>query len=98
MKKSVSKPLMLLIDTVNIFNELKQYFLKASLLQHFKLTKECTIETNISGFIISAILFQKQNDSYKHLIAFYSKKLNSVKINYRTPNCKLLIIVTAFKT
>ena len=98
MKKSVPKPLMLPMDAVNVFNELKQCFLKAPLLRHFEPTKECTIETDASGFVISAILSQKQDNSHRHPIAFYSRKLNPAEMNYETPNCELLTIVAAFKT
>ena len=98
MKKLVPKPLVLPIKAKTTFNKLKECFLKAPLLRHFNSTKKCTVETDTSEFALNVILSQKQEDSHRHPIVFYFRKLNLTEMNYGTSDCELLAIVVTFKT
>jgi hypothetical protein len=54
------------------------------------------METNASDFALGGVLGQKHN-SKLHPVAFFSKKLSSVPLNYLVYNKKLMAIVEAFK-
>ena len=82
---------------VTAFITLKNAFMKSLLLWHFDLTKQCTLKTDVSEYTVMTILTQKQDDSYRHLIAFYSCKMMSAECNYLTEDQELLMIVTAFQ-
>ena len=62
-------------SALKTFTDLKKAFMKSSFLRHFNLIKKCVIETDVSGFMIAAILSQKQEDSHWHLIALSQNSL-----------------------
>jgi len=70
---------------------------------HFDPSKPRKLETNASGFAIAGILSQPKEwpakDEAKavwHPIAFFSKKLEPAKLNYKVYDQKLLAIVKCF--
>ena len=86
-------------DTKKAFNQLRQAFTKAPILQHFDLKWYIWVETDALGHVIGGVLSQLINDSSQwHPVAYFSRKIISAKTQYKTHNGKLLPIVEAFKT
>jgi len=55
------------------------------------------VKTDILDFILKAYLLQKHIDKVWHLVAYYSKKLTPLELNYNIYNKELLGIVAALK-
>jgi len=55
------------------------------------------VKTDILDFILGACLLQKHLDRVWHLVAYYSKKLTPLELNYNIYNKELLDIIAAFK-
>jgi len=55
------------------------------------------VEINILDFILGACLLQKHLDKVWHLVAYYSRKLTLLELNYNIYNKELLGIVAALK-
>jgi hypothetical protein len=72
-------------------------FILVFILYYFDLFKEIFIETNISDYISSRILSQKDNQGILYPIVFISKKYNLVKYNYEIYNKELLVIIYCFE-
>jgi hypothetical protein len=72
-------------------------FTSAPILIHPDLAKPLIVETDASDFALGAILFQFGIDGLLHPIAFYSRKLTSVEINYQVYDKELLAIITTFE-
>ena len=96
--KKALTPFQLPQKVIEAFQVLKEAFMKAPLLAHFNLDIACIVETDASGFAISAILSQRQSDTHRHLIVFYSRKMIPAELIYQTGDQELLAIVAAFKT
>ena len=67
------------------FAKLKHTFTQASLLRQWDQDLPEILETDASKYGISGTLSQLFNE-VKHPIAFYSCKMNSVEMNYETPD------------
>ena len=79
------------------FAKLKKAFTEASILRHFNLKKRIVIETDASGFIISRIISQLQEDNGQwHPITFWSHKITNAECCYKVHNKELLAIIKAF--
>ena len=63
----------------------------------FKSEKSIVLETNASDQVIKTCISQSNDKKRLHLIAFHSKKLTNVELNYEIYDKKLLIIVDSFK-
>ncbi len=83
-----------------IFIELRQAFVEVLILNHFDAKRHITIEMDTSSYTISGILCQWTSDNlgWWYLVAFFSRKIISVKTWYETYDGELLAIVEAFKT
>lgn len=79
------------------FNTLKNAFLTAPVLVHFDSNKPIRVETDASGWAISAILTQLDRDSHWHPVAYFSRKMSPPERNYETHDGEMLAIVEAFK-
>ena len=66
-------------------------------LQFFNPAKPIKIKTNISNLTIRAYLLQPKDDGKWRPIAYYSKKILSVKQNYNIINKELLAIMAALE-
>jgi len=55
------------------------------------------VKTDILDFILGVCLLQKHVDKVWHLVAYYSRKLIPLELNYNIYNKELLGIVTALK-
>ena len=63
----------------------------------FKSRKLITLKTNALNQTIKICISQLNDKKRLYLIAFHSKKLINVKLNYKIHNKKLLVIVDSFK-
>jgi hypothetical protein len=72
-------------------------FTSTPILIHHDPAKPFIVETNVSDFALGAILSQFGIDGLLHPIAFYSRKLTSVEINYQVYDKELLAIITTFE-
>ena len=63
--KKVPTPFRLPPKAVEPSQFLKDAFTRAPLLAHFNPDTVCVVETDASGFAISAILSQRQNDTHR---------------------------------
>jgi hypothetical protein len=79
------------------FDTLEMTFTSAPILIHPDLAKPFIVETDATNFALGAILSQFGIDGLLHLVAFYSRKLTSAKINYQVYDKELLAIITAFE-
>ena len=86
-------------DAKKAFDQLRQAFTEALILQHFDLEKYIQVEIDAFGHAIGRVLSQLTNDSGQwHLLAYLLRKIILAKTQYKTHNDELLAIVEAFKT
>lgn len=52
--------------------------------------------TDASYSVIANVLYQKQTDEERHLVAYYSKTMIDAEINYPIHNKEMLVIVSSF--
>ena len=85
--------------------EQKEAFCKAKegvtanpVLTQFNPEKEMIIETDASDYAVGMVMSQPGTDRKPQPIAFHSRKLVQVELNYNIHNKELLAIVIAFKT
>ncbi len=90
----------LIFETKKAFIKLRQAFVKAPILNHFDLEYDICNEIHIFGYVISRILSQLTLDNLGqwYLVAFFSQKIISTLLRYKTYDGKLLIIIERFKT
>jgi hypothetical protein len=77
------------------FKMLKQSFTMAPVLQYYDLTLPIIVETDVSDFVIGAILSQKEDRVQP--VAFYSGKMTAIELNYDIHDKEILAIVSSFK-
>ena len=82
------------------FNHLRHAFSQALILQHFDLERHIRIETDTSSYAIVKIPNQLILDNLGqwNLVVYYSQKMLTAKIWYKTHDGNLLALVEAFKT
>ena len=98
------EPIFLIPSAKEVFNQLRQAFTKALILQHFNLEYYIRIETNALGYAIRKVLNQltfdhlTSNQSQWHPVAYFLRKMIPVETRYKTHEGELLAIIEAFKT
>ena len=90
-------PFSWILECQHAFEELKQAFIIASVLQNFNLEKPVTFETDASDYVTAGVLSQPDEEGNLHSVAFFSSKMFSEECNYEIYNKELLIIVKAFE-
>ena len=55
------------------------------------------VKTDLLDFILKAYMVQKHKDKIWHSVAYYSKKLTPLELNYNIYNKELLAIVIILK-
>jgi hypothetical protein len=55
------------------------------------------VETNVLDYVIGGQLGQRDENGKLHLVAFISRKLAGLQLNYPIYNKELLAIIIAFK-
>jgi len=78
-----------------VFELLKATFTTALVLVYWDLELLLVLETNVLNHIIAVILFTYIKEDL-HSIAFYSRTLNTTKLNYNVYNKELFVIYKAF--
>ena len=82
-----------------VFDQLRQDFTRAPILQHFDPEKYIRVETDVSGHAIGRVLSQLTNNLGQwHPVAYFLCKIILAKTRYKTHDGELLPIVEAFKT
>ena len=76
------------------FDALKERLTNAPVLAHPDPEKQFIVHTDASGFAVSAVLSQKQDDGKVRPLAYLSKKMSTAEMNYHTFDQELLAIVT----
>ena len=56
--------------------------IKALILAYYKHSVKTIVETDLSNYISSGVLFQLGNDKLLYFVAFFSKNLNLAECNY----------------
>ncbi len=86
-----------LSEVKQAFNQLRDVFMRASILKHFDSEQHIHIKINAFDYAVANILSQSDDENQWHLIAFWFRMMIDVERNYKIHNQKLLIIVTMFK-
>ena len=85
------------LECQHVFEELKQAFIIASVLQNFNLEKPVTLKTDASDYVTAGVLSQPDEEGNLHSVAFFSSKMSSEECNYEIYDKELLVIVKAFE-
>ena len=72
------------------FHKLKKAVMSTPVLAYPDPNKEYLLETYASKLGLGAVLFQKQADGRYHPVAFSSRALHGVEVNYRSMKLKFL--------
>ncbi len=79
------------------FNQLRDVFIRTSILRHFDSERHIHIEINAFNYAVASILSQSDDENQWHSIAFWFRIMINVERNYETYDQKLLVIVIMFK-
>ncbi len=79
------------------FNQLRNVFMRTSILRHFDSERHIHIEINAFNYAVASILSQSDDEDQWHLIAFWFRMMINIEKNYETHDQKLLVIVAMFK-
>jgi hypothetical protein len=80
-----------------VFIGLKEALTSAPVLLIADTSKRFVMETDASDFAVGAVLLQDGEDLRLHPVAFESRKLNKVQINYPAQERELLAIIHAWR-
>jgi RNase H-like domain found in reverse transcriptase len=80
------------------FLTLKQAFISAPVLTHYKPGCPLVIKTDASDYALAAILSQVESNREIHLVIYLSRTFSGTKLNYDTHDKELMAIYEAFKT
>lgn len=70
---------------------------KAPILTHYKQGIKTIVETDLSDYISSKVLFQLSNDELLHPVTFFFESFNLANCNYEIYDKKLLAIIRCFE-
>ena len=79
-----------------LFKELKKLFTAELILKIYILSLLTVVETDVLDFVLGVYLVQKYLNR-QHPVAYYSRKITPLELNYNIYNKKLLGIVAALK-
>ena len=79
------------------FNTLQDLVTSEPVLQQPQLDKPFEVKVDASGFALGGVLLQRQEDTKKHLIGYYSTTLNEAQRNYDIYKLELLAIAECLK-
>ena len=86
-------------DAKKAFDQLRQAFTKAPILQFFNPEQYIWVQTDASGHAIGGVLSQLTNNSGQwYLVAYFLRKMILAKTRYKTHKSEFLAIVETFKT
>lgn len=88
-----------ILKAKKVFTKLRQAFIKALTLTHFKLDCHIQIKINALNYVIGRVLSQLISETGNwHLVTYFLRKIIPVKTWYSMHNQELLAIVESFKT
>ena len=79
-----------------LFKELKELFTAESILKIYTPSLPTVVEIDVLNFILGIYLVQKYPDRW-YLVAYYSRKMTPLELNYNIYNKELLGIVAVLK-
>ena len=79
-----------------LFKKLKELFIAELILKIYILNLLIVVKINILDFVLGVYLVQKYPDRW-YLVAYYSRKMTLLELNYNIYNKELLGIVAALK-
>jgi RNase H-like domain found in reverse transcriptase len=79
------------------FLTLKQAFISAPVLTHYKPGCPLVIETDASDYALAAILSQVESNGEIHPVTYLSRTFSDTELNYDTHDKELMAIYEAFK-
>jgi RNase H-like domain found in reverse transcriptase len=79
------------------FLTLKQAFISAPVLTHYKPGCLLVIETDTSNYALAAILSQVESNGEIHPVTYLSRTFSDTELNYDTHDKELMAIYEAFK-
>jgi RNase H-like domain found in reverse transcriptase len=79
------------------FLTLKQAFISAPVLTHYKPGCPLVIETDASDYALAAILSQVESNGEIHLVTYLSWTFSDTELNYDTHDKELMAIYEVFK-
>jgi RNase H-like domain found in reverse transcriptase/Reverse transcriptase (RNA-dependent DNA polymerase) len=79
------------------FLTLKQAFISALVLTHYRPGCPLVIETDASDYALAAILSQVESNREIYLVTYLSRTFSDTKLNYNTHDKELMAIYEAFK-
>jgi RNase H-like domain found in reverse transcriptase len=79
------------------FLTLKQAFISAPILTHYKPGCPLVIKTDVSDYELAAILSQVESNGEIHPVTYLSRTFLDTKLNYDTHDKELMAIYEAFK-
>ena len=79
------------------FLSLKQAFISAPVLTHYKPDCPLVIETDALDYALAAILSQIEPNGEIHLITYLSRTFSDTELNYDTHDKELMAIYEAFR-
>jgi hypothetical protein len=74
---------------------LKEVLTSAPLLRYYDHILPCMLETNVSDGVVASVLSQKYGDDY-FPVAYFSKTIQAVELNYEVYDKEMLAIVKSF--
>ena len=80
-----------------MFKEIKNKFIEELILKIYRLELLIRVKIDLLDFILGAYMVQKYKDKIWHPVAYYSKKLTLLELNYNIYNKELLAIVAVLK-
>ena len=80
-----------------LFKEIKKKFIEEPILKIYQLRLLIKVKINTLDFILEVYIVQRYNNEIWHLVAYYSKKITLLELNYNIYNKELLVIVTVLK-
>ena len=80
-----------------LFKDIKEKFIEELILKIYQLMLPTRVKTDILDFILGVCLLQKHADKVQYLVAYYSRKLILLELNYDIYNKELLGIVAVLK-
>ena len=79
------------------FNNLKKWFMTASILAYFDSDLECVLEADLSDHIQEDVLLQYDKNDVLCSVIYFSWKLNAAESNYKIYNKELFVIIQCFE-
>ena len=82
---------------IQVFKTLRKAFTTTLILKHYNPRLPIWVETDALGYTIGIVITQKYSN-LQYPIAFLSRKLTPVEVNYDTIDIEFLAIIEAFRT